>query len=110
MLTGSWKNFTDSERMKAPKTGCLLKFKKAKTSISLDSRFIDLENAGFSATLSQNSQTCCFGGQMRVLACRLGMIWSQDKSMRKVFTCFVCVLMMWSDCGWSLGEGGNLLF
>ena len=51
MLTGSWKNFTDSERMKAPKTGCLLKFKKAKTSISLDSRFIDLENAGFSATL-----------------------------------------------------------
>ena len=44
---------------------------------------------------------------MCVLACRLELKWSQDKSIRKVFTCFVCVLMMWSDWGWSLGEGAN---
>ena len=31
----------DSERMKIPKTNSLLKFKKAKKSISLDSRFVD---------------------------------------------------------------------
>ena len=28
---------------------------------------------------------------MCVLACRLELKWSQDKSIRKVFTCFVCV-------------------
>ena len=44
------------------------------------------------------------------LACRLELKWSQDKSIRKVFTCFVCVLMMWSDWGWSLGEGANFYF
>ena len=47
---------------------------------------------------------------MCVLACRLELKWSQDKSIRKVFTCFVCVLMMWSDWGWSLGEGANFYF
>ena len=37
---------------------------------------------------------------MCVLACRLELKWSQDKPICKVFTCFVCVLMMWSDwCG-----------
>ena len=35
----------------------------------------------------------CFGR-------RLELMWSQD--ICKVFTCFVCVLMIWSDCGWSL--------
>ena len=39
---------------------------------------------------------------MCVLACRLGLKWSQDKSIRKVFTCFVCVLMMWSAGGGAL--------
>ena len=39
---------------------------------------------------------------MCVLACRLELKWSQDKSIRKVFTCFVCVLMMWSGWGWGL--------
>ena len=34
---------------------------------------------------------------MCVLACRLELKWSQDKSIRKVFTCFVCV------CGQSGG-------
>ena len=34
-------NFTDSERLKTPKTDCLL---KAKKSISLDSRLVDLGN------------------------------------------------------------------
>ena len=24
--------------------------------------------------------------------------------------CFVCVLMMGSDCGWGLGEGSNFQF
>ena len=53
MPTESWKisNFMDSEQMKIPKTDCLLKFNKAKNSISLDSRFIDPENTGFCATL-----------------------------------------------------------
>ena len=46
---------------------------------------------------------------MCVLACRLELKWSQDKSIHKVFTCFVCVLMMWSDWGWSLGEGANFI-
>ena len=44
------RNFTNSERMKTPKTDCLLKFKKAKKSISLDFRFVKLENTGFPAT------------------------------------------------------------
>ena len=47
---------------------------------------------------------------MCVLACRLELKWSQDKSIRKVFTCFVCVLMIWSDWGWSLGEVENFNF
>ena len=29
--------------------------------------------------------------EVRVLACRLELKWSQDKSTSKVFTCFVCV-------------------
>ena len=36
---------------------------------------------------------------MCVLACGLELKLSQDKSICKVFTCFVCVLMMWSDGG-----------
>ena len=46
---------------------------------------------------------------MCVLACRLELKWSQDKSIRKVFTCFVCVftvLMMWSD--WGTCQGNTL--
>ena len=39
---------------------------------------------------------------MCVLACRLELKWSQDKSIRNVFTCFVCVLMMGSDWGGAL--------
>ena len=50
----------------------------------------------------------CFWGQMCVLASRLELKWSQDKPRRKVFTCFVYVLMMYSDCGWSLEEGAIL--
>ena len=46
---------------------------------------------------------------MCVLACRLELKLSQDKSVHKVFTCFVCVLMMWSDWGWSLGEGAHFI-
>ena len=49
MLTGSLENFTNSERMKTLKTDCLLKFKNAKKSISLDSRFVDFTE--FRATL-----------------------------------------------------------
>ena len=31
------------------------------------------------------------------------MKWFHDKSICTAFTCFVYVLMMWSDCLWSLG-------
>ena len=51
MPTGNWKNYTDSDGLKALKTDHLLTDKKAKKSISLDSRFVDLENAGRSNTL-----------------------------------------------------------
>ena len=43
------------------------------------------------------------------LACRLKLKWSQNKSMHKFFTCFECVLMMWSDCRWYLEGGANLI-
>ena len=43
-------NFMDSERL-TPKTECALKVYKDKNSISLDSRFVDLENTGECATL-----------------------------------------------------------
>ena len=44
MLTGNVENFTDSERLKTPKTDCALKVYKDKNySISWDSRFVDLE-------------------------------------------------------------------
>ena len=47
MPTGNRENFTDSERLQIPKTDCALKiFTKTKNSISLDSRFVDLENSG----------------------------------------------------------------
>ena len=60
---------------------------------------------------SQHRQNYCFWGQMCVLACRLEVKWSQDKSIiSKGFTCFVCVLMMWSDWGWSLEENANFYF
>ena len=38
--------------MKTPKTDCA--YTKTKNSISLDSRFVDLENTGFPATLKRN--------------------------------------------------------
>ena len=45
------------------------------------------------------------------VACRLGLKWFlQDKSICKVLTCFVCVLMMWSAWGWRLGEVTNFYF
>ena len=34
----------------------------------------------------------------------ISLKWSHDKSILKV-SLVLCVLMMWSDCGWSLGEG-----
>ena len=46
---------------------------------------------------SQQSQNWCFWSQMCVLASRLDLKWSQDKSICEVFTCFVCVLIKWSD-------------
>ena len=39
---------------------------------------------------------------MCVLACRLKLKWSQDKPTCKVFTSFVCVLLIWSDWGGAL--------
>ena len=53
MPTGSRKipNFTDSERLKTPKTDCALKVYKD-NSICLDTRFVDLENTEFPATLT----------------------------------------------------------
>ena len=44
--------FTDSEQMKTPKTDC--KFNKTKKSVSLDTRFVDLENTGLHPTLRSN--------------------------------------------------------
>ena len=49
---GKIPNFTDRERMKRT---VRLKFTKTKNSISLDSRFVDLENTGFPATLKECS-------------------------------------------------------
>ena len=49
-------NFTDSEPIKTPKTVC---YKKTKKSISLDSRFVDLESTGLCATLNQFSSDYC---------------------------------------------------
>ena len=42
----------DSERLKTPKQTVCYKFTKTKNSISLDSRFVDLENIGERATLT----------------------------------------------------------
>ena len=45
-----------------------------------------------------------------VTCSRQELKWSQGK-LRKIFTCFLCVLMMWSDVwGWSLGKGANFYF
>ena len=54
MPTGAGKipSFMDSERMKTPKTDCLLRFMKGE---KLDSRFVDLENTGFPASLAEQS-------------------------------------------------------
>ena len=55
---GKIPNFTDSERLKTPKTDCALKvYKESKTknSISLDSSFVDLENTGERATLMKTA-------------------------------------------------------
>ena len=52
--SGEIPNFTVCERFKTPKTDCALKaeFTKTKNSISLDPRFVDLENSGLLATLN----------------------------------------------------------
>ena len=54
MPTGAGKipSFMDSERMKTPKTDCLLRFMKGE---KLDSRLVDLENKGFPASLAEQS-------------------------------------------------------
>ena len=64
MLTGSWKipNFRDSEWMKTPKTDLPAEVKEGKElleSISLDSRLVNLENAGFPATLNMMHLVIC---------------------------------------------------
>ena len=41
----------DSEQFKTPKTDCVLKVSQDKE-VYMDSRFVDLESIGFSATLS----------------------------------------------------------
>ena len=51
-----------------------------------------LLKAKLAQLLYLRSNTCVF-------ACRLGLKRSQDKSIHRVCTCFVCVLMMWSDWG-----------
>ena len=43
---GNIPNFTDSEQIKTLKTDCVLEVYKEKSFISLDSRFVDLENSG----------------------------------------------------------------
>ena len=48
-------NFTDSERFQAPKTDWVLKVYQGK---EFYSRFVDLENSGLPATLSEKS--CSF--------------------------------------------------
>ena len=45
---GEIPNFTDSERLKTPKTDCALKVYKDK-----DSRFVNLESTGFPAALNK---------------------------------------------------------
>ena len=47
MPTGNGENFTDSERLQIPKMDCALKILPRQNSISLNSRFVDLENSGF---------------------------------------------------------------
>ena len=54
---GKIPNFTDSERFKTPKTDFLLNFTKTKSFISLDSRFVDLQNTEERATLSCPERT-----------------------------------------------------
>ena len=58
MPTGNRENLTDSERLKTSKTDCALKVYKDKESISLDSRFVDLENTGRRATLRLQDTAC----------------------------------------------------
>ena len=43
---GEIPNFTDSERLKTPKTDCALKVYKDKEFYQLGLRFVDLENSG----------------------------------------------------------------
>ena len=43
---GKIPNFTNSEQSKTPKMDCVLKFTKTNNSISLDSRFVGLDNTG----------------------------------------------------------------
>ena len=40
----------------------------------------------------------------------LDLKWFENQSTHKVLTCFVYVLVIWSDCGWSLGEAANFHF
>ena len=55
---GKIPSFTDSEWLKTLKTDCVLKFTKMKNSISLDSRFVDLENSEERGTLILSINNC----------------------------------------------------
>ena len=53
-------NFTDSERMKTPRTDCALKVYKDKEFYQLGFQvYVDLENTGFPATLNAGGQSAC---------------------------------------------------
>ena len=53
---GEIPNFMDGERLKTPKTDCVLKVYKDKEFYQLDSRFVDHQNTGFPATLIKVGQ------------------------------------------------------
>ena len=53
---GEIPNFMDGERLKIPKTDCVLKVYKDKEFYQLDSRFVDHQNTGFPATLIKVGQ------------------------------------------------------
>ena len=56
---------------------------------------------------SQHNQNYCF--EVKCVFWLVELKWSQDKSTCKVLL-DLCVLMMWSDWGWSFGEGANFYF
>ena len=64
----------------------------------LDFLKLDSVLVGFSEdVLNSTYPNCCSGAKCEFWLVELK--WSQDKFTDKVFTCSVCVLMMWSDCG-----------